>query len=149
MNECSRANYSRAKIPIRKWVQHHYLLRVPAPTPPVTVKGQVMCRGRVDALGLGSQQTCLSLIPGRSHRCYIQPLLWIAERDGNRFRVSGAEGDVWARDGDPPCIHGLGCSFLPGWESQTRVHLQSKLSTAGPAGGLCRAGYCSLSADIY
>ena len=62
---------------------------------------------------------------------------------------SGAEGDGWARDGDPPCIHGLGCSFLPGWESQTRVHLQSKPSTAGAAGGLCRAGYCSLSADIY
>ena len=60
----------------------------------------------------------------------------IAERDGNQLRVSGAEGDGWARDGDPLCIHGLDCSFLPGQERQTRIHLQSKPSTAGAGGGL-------------
>ena len=116
-------------------VRKHCLLAVPAPTPPVTVQGQAMYRGRVDALGLGSQQTCLSRIPERSRRCYIQPLLWIAERDGNWLQVSGAEGDGWARDGDPLCIHGLGCSFFPGRESHTRIHLQSKASTAGAGQG--------------
>lgn len=132
MNECSRANYSRARIPIRTrgsentacWQllhQRHLSLS----------KGNVR---RVDALGLGSQQTCSSRIPERSRRCYIQPLLWIAERDGNWLQVSGAEGDGWARDGDPLCIHGLGCSFFLAGRA-TRIHLQSKASTAGAGQG--------------
>lgn len=35
----------------------------------------------------------------------------------------------------PFCIHGLGCSFFPGRESHTRIHLQSKASTAGAGQG--------------
>lgn len=58
---------------------------------------------------------------------------------GERWKPASS---LWGRgkwlgeDGDPLCIHGLGCSFLPGQESQTRIHLQSKPSTAGAGWGL-------------
>lgn len=62
MNKCPRANYSRVRISIRKEVQKTLPAGSSCTNATCHFKGKAMYRGRVDALGLGSQQTCLSLI---------------------------------------------------------------------------------------